>query len=282
MKTLPTFLIIGPPRTGTTWMYNCLYHHPDLFFPPLKQLHFFDKHFKKGVQWYRSRFNISSEKAVGEATPDYFCRELYARRIFDTLPGVKLVIIYRDPVERAFSHYKIRARRGIYKGKSFLDVLDDDDFLGNNSLYGRNLSYFLKFFQADAFLIIDYIAMSNFPQAALDRLCKFLDIPPVKVTDSILHQRFSKSLGFANRAWLEKLMTRTQRSLSRFKPGRTVIEALKSRGIIKKIKAANTTSIPVLSEKEYAAAKKSFEEDSQLFRNQIEERHIDYWCPGTG
>jgi hypothetical protein len=278
MKTLPTFLIVGPPRTGTTWMYNCLYHHPDLFLPPVKQLHFFDKHFKKGVEWYRSRFDISSEKAVGEATPDYFCRELYARRIFDTLPGVKLVIIYRDPVERAFSHYKIRARRGIYKGKSFPDVLDHDEFLGNNSLYGENLSHFLKFFPSEAFLIIDYIAMSKFPCDALNRVCEFLGVSSVKVADSILQRRFAKSLGSADKVWLEKLMTGTQRTLSRFKPGRVMIEALKSRGIIKRIKTANTTSTPVLSDKEYAAVKRNFESDNQLFRNQIKEHHIDYWA----
>ncbi len=282
MKTLPNFLILGPPRTGTTWLYHCLSNHKEIFLPRVKQLHFFDKFFHKGVHWYKSRFNVSGETAIGEITPDYFCRARYAERIADTLTDVKLVILFRDPVERAFSQYKIRARRDRYGDKSFMDVYKEDDCLMHNSLYGENLSAFLKFSPAEKFLIIDYNSLSSHPRLALNKIYTFLNVSHDQVPEDILNNRFSQSTGYAGLQWFETCVGVLRRILTRSKPGLLFVRLLKSMGIVKTVKSLNTASIPVLSKDEYAVAKKDFEADLDRFKQLVMENSIDYWHMGTG
>ncbi|MBA4318316.1 MAG: heparan sulfate glucosamine 3-O-sulfotransferase, partial [Flavobacterium sp.] len=112
---LPNFLIIGAARCATTWISENLSQHPDIFIPPLKELHFFDTHYEKGIAYYESYFDNRSEKAVGEATPAYLYFPNISSLIQQHLPNVKLIASIRNPVDRAFSHYlylKAKAKIG--------------------------------------------------------------------------------------------------------------------------------------------------------------------------
>ncbi len=118
---LPNFLIIGAMRSGTTSLARWLRPHPEVFMPVRKELHYFDVHFDRGMEWYDSQFaDYRGEPAVGEATPRYlYCREALPR-IKAALPSVLLIVILRNPVDRAYSHYWLN--RG--KGKESLDFVD--------------------------------------------------------------------------------------------------------------------------------------------------------------
>ena len=111
---LPNFLIVGCQKAGTTWLANRIRQHPDIFLCD-HEIHFFDKDYNygKGIGWYREHFaGAGGAKAVGERTPDYFWTnglrteghlpEVH-RNIGEVLPEAKLVVILRDPVERAIS-----------------------------------------------------------------------------------------------------------------------------------------------------------------------------------
>jgi hypothetical protein len=103
---LPTFLIIGAPKAGTTSLASYLAAHPEVFIAEEKEVHFFDRQFELGLDWYRSRFaSAGTAHALGDASPTYMYRDHSLDRIAQTLPNARLVAVLRNPVDRAYSHY---------------------------------------------------------------------------------------------------------------------------------------------------------------------------------
>ena len=118
LRRLPDFLIIGAQRCGTTSLFRYLAQHPTVA-PPLfnKGLHYFDTNFTSGLSWYRGQFPLKRPailppRVTGEASPYYLFHPCAARRIASALPDVKLIVMLRDPRERAFSAYKQEVGRG--------------------------------------------------------------------------------------------------------------------------------------------------------------------------
>ncbi len=116
---LPTFLIIGAGRCGTTTLYSYLQEHPEVYLPANKrpEPHFFLKQaeYQKGLAYYRQRyFPVGGHwRAVGEASVSYLFDPLVPPRIHHDLPDVKLIVCLRNPIERAFSNYWHTRRSGL-------------------------------------------------------------------------------------------------------------------------------------------------------------------------
>ena len=105
-RPLPDFLIVGAQKAGTTALYAYLRWHPRLTGPAWKEVGYFDRHYKRGVRWYRGHFPARSRgRLVGEASPGYLFHPLAPQRVAETVPEAKLVALLRDPVDRALSHY---------------------------------------------------------------------------------------------------------------------------------------------------------------------------------
>jgi hypothetical protein len=103
---LPTFLIIGAPKAGTTSLASYLAAHPDVFVAEEKEVHFFDRQFDRGVDWYRSRFaDAGAARAIGDASPTYMYLDHALDHITETVPDARLVAVLRNPVDRAYSHF---------------------------------------------------------------------------------------------------------------------------------------------------------------------------------
>ena len=123
-RVLPDYLIVGTQRGGTTSLQNALMTHPNVTSARLmKGVHYFDTAYHRGLDWYRLQFPTKAYARmverrsgalflVGEASPYYMFHPLAPERIERDLPGVKLIALLRDPVERAISHYKHEVRRG--------------------------------------------------------------------------------------------------------------------------------------------------------------------------
>src|ERR1051326_983405 len=104
-RRLPTFLIIGAGRSGTTSLARYLGSHPHVFMARAKEMHFFDSD-SKTREWYRPRFaEARRQTAVGEATPNYLYEPAAIKRMAAIVPEARLIAILRDPVDRAYSHY---------------------------------------------------------------------------------------------------------------------------------------------------------------------------------
>jgi hypothetical protein len=108
---LPNFLILGAARSGTSTLYSLLQEHPQVYLPLHKrpEPHFFlkEEEYAKGLAYYAARWfaGAHDELAVGEASTSYLCHERVARRVREHLPDARLVVLLRDPVERAYSGY---------------------------------------------------------------------------------------------------------------------------------------------------------------------------------
>ena len=138
LRTAPDFVIIGAKRGGTTSLYNYLLEHPSIspLFPGrqhIKGIHYFDSEYARGLRWYYSHFPLAvaghvlarpwaSPAIAGEASPYYLFHPLAAQRLRDEVPDVRIIVSLRDPVERAYSHYKERVRHGA-EPLSFEDAL---------------------------------------------------------------------------------------------------------------------------------------------------------------
>lgn len=110
----PDFLIIGVQKGGSTSLFKYLMEHPQIASPVDKEIHFFDLNFDHGWDWYISQFpylqannNVSSNLKLitGEASPYYIYHPLVAQRVKEYCPQIKLIVLLRDPVSRAISHY---------------------------------------------------------------------------------------------------------------------------------------------------------------------------------
>ncbi len=110
---LPTFVIVGAMKSGTTSLARWLKPHPEVFLSDVKELHFFDVHYDRGSDWYRRHFaDAGTRPAVGEATPSYLYDEQAPARMHALLPEARLLAILRNPVDRAYSHYWHNRQRG--------------------------------------------------------------------------------------------------------------------------------------------------------------------------
>jgi len=144
IRLMPDFIIIGAQRCGTTTLYNHLKRHPCCVPADEKEIHFFDINFKKGTTWYRTHFPSFLHKCyieymykqsfiTGEASPYYFFHPHAPRRIFETVPSVKLILLLRNPVDRAYSHYHHLVRGGTETLSSFEEAIEKEE----QRLYGE-------------------------------------------------------------------------------------------------------------------------------------------------
>jgi hypothetical protein len=137
-RTLPNLLIAGGQRCGTTSMYRALTQHPAVFKPVMhKGVHYFDTHYDRGLPWYRSYFPLEStvrraarQTSVApvtlESSPYYGFHPLAAQRIIHDLPDVRLLVLLRDPVERAYSAHAHELARG-FETEPFERALELED-----------------------------------------------------------------------------------------------------------------------------------------------------------
>jgi hypothetical protein len=212
IRILPDFLIIGGQRCGTTFFYNCLKQHPDIKTTlRRKEIHFFDNNFHKGLIWYKSYFptitskyfnkHFLSQKVItGEASPYYILHPLVPGRVKSIIPNVKLILLLRNPVNRAYSHYNHEVRRGFEK-LSFIKAIEREreivnkemnKLLENEYYYShifRNYSYltrgiyvnqikkWMEYFPENQFLIIKSEDLFKNPENTLNDAFKFLDLP---------------------------------------------------------------------------------------------------------
>jgi hypothetical protein len=125
-RMLPSFLICGGQRCGTTSLYRALAEHPLVLKAVLhKGVHYFDTNYHRGFAWYRGHFPLRrNDFHAFESSPYYLYHPHAAARIARDLPRVKLIVLVRDPVERAYSQHAHELARGFETEPDFARALE--------------------------------------------------------------------------------------------------------------------------------------------------------------
>ena len=207
-----SFLCIGAQKGGTTWLHEQLRKHPQLCLPNQKEIHFWDWHRSKGLGWYCRQFPRSQQQQrsnnilYGECTPCYITLpETDIEEIKALFPNARLVFLARDPIDRAWSALLMELRnavRGVEVGKFAIkdktdsrhlqqmdkesnpDQHDDDYFLDRlrHSTHSQRCDYagglrrWLKYFDKEQLLIVDYNKISQDPRATLKEICDHIGV----------------------------------------------------------------------------------------------------------
>ncbi len=212
IRLLPDFIILGTQRGGTTSLYSYLASHPCIGPASIKEVHFFDNKFAKGVAWYRAHFPLLVEKyyaqymrqqdfITGEASPYYLFHPLVPRRVARVVPRAKLIVLLRNPVDRAYSQYNHEMDGGRETSSTFEEAIEreeerlagdrkrrftDEHYISYDhqhhsylakGIYVDQLRNWMSCFPKEQFLILkseDFYANLS---ATLQQTLAFLDIP---------------------------------------------------------------------------------------------------------
>ncbi len=215
-RTLPNFIIIGVKRCGTTTLYEQLSEHPCIEKSAHDNLGFFNNNFELGLNWYRSHFVTNSKKrnikkkygkfATYDVTSSYIQNKQTAKNIFKTLPNVKLILILRNPSDRAYSEYK----------QNIIDENESRDFeelikkeikeientsnenlkfssekinLIKKGIYIIQILPWLKIFPREQILIISTEEFGEKTDEIYNKIFRFLELPEYKIKNK---QRYRK------------------------------------------------------------------------------------------
>ena len=207
----PSFLIIGSQKGGTTSLYKYLCDHPQMLTASHKEVNFFSRQFYRGINWYSKQFPVAKgeDLITGEASTNYIFYPHAPKRVFKFFPKIKLILLLRDPVERAISHYhynltinqtnqssekreylsfkeaieteKLRIREDIEKVK--IDGNHDKCYnyfyysYLKRGIYIEQLRRWMKFFPREQLLILKSEDFFQEPNVIFQKVLNFLDLP---------------------------------------------------------------------------------------------------------
>jgi len=203
LRALPDFVVIGAQRSGTTSLFDYFRDHPQVRPALKKELHFYDLHYERGVAWYRANFprmrQLGGGRITGEATPNYLVYPSTPERLHGVTPNAKLIVLLRNPADRAHSAWRLRTMEGA-ETLSFAEALErelaqehidvaeiaDPKKVGQHlrflylskSRYAEQLERWLKLFPREQLLVIKSEDLFENPDGALGEMAEFLGIDP--------------------------------------------------------------------------------------------------------
>ena len=209
-RILPDFIIIGESKCGTTSLYNYMIQHPAIKPALTKEINFFNWSYDKPQNWYNAHFPTKFKKKfsknvfkkpflTGEATPLYLFNSQVPKRMFKIIPNVKIIIVLRNPIDRAYSHYHdlgvrlggekrtfgdaIRSELKILEEKNYVITDYDGNFTDRlyqyvvRGIYLDHLKIWMDVYPVKQFLILKTEELEKNPSEILDSVFKFLSIP---------------------------------------------------------------------------------------------------------
>jgi hypothetical protein len=222
-RTLPNTLIVGAQKSGTSSLFDYLAQHPQILTSSVKEVHYFDgglssrtDNFVKGESWYRSFFPLkykkSRNKKIIEASPLYLFSPDVARRIRETLPQAKIIVVLRNPVDRAISHYHHEVRAGRESRQMLQAFIEEESLLApiwanrefrneafitksylSRGLYADQIERYLKEFSKERICIIKSNDLFADPDSAIKPVLKFLGLK----SDFVIPNKNARNVGIA-------------------------------------------------------------------------------------
>lgn len=223
----PDYVIIWAQKCGTTSLYKYLKDHPGVASPQKKETQFFTWHYQRGIRWYLAHFPIWRKgRMVGEATPYYLYHPLVAKRMKKHFPKIKIIVMLRDPVRRAYSEYKMAVEKWNER-LSFASALDvEKDRLeganktirhGGNShnhktfsyasrgLYHEQIQVWLKHFDRKQICFVKSEDFRSYTEEGLEEIHNFLGLAPRKLWAVRLYNEGKSGAFFEDEETFERL-----------------------------------------------------------------------------
>ncbi|KAG8180054.1 hypothetical protein JTE90_023671 [Oedothorax gibbosus] len=201
-RRLPGAIIIGVKKGGTRALLEMLRLHPDVVAPG-PEIHFFDRHYDKGLHWYRNQMPLSrSGQLTMEKTPGYLVTPGAPWRVSSMSKDVRLLLVVRDPVTRALSDYAQAASKRTQDTRSFEDMafrnastglVDADWSAIRLGQYAKHLERWLRYFPLSQIFVVSGEKLVEDPVQELQAVQKFLGLRPLIGEQ---HFFFNQSKGF--------------------------------------------------------------------------------------
>lgn len=205
-KTRPDFIIIGTQRGGTTSLFNYLNVHPQIHLPIIKEIHYFDLQSKKTSNWYFAHFPMRYPKSkfiTGEASPYYLFHPDVAMRVAQLLPEIRLIVLLREPVARAYSHYRHSLELGLEHRSFETAAIEEMDLIQSGTpissdnidlhrhqtfiargLYIEQLENWLNHIPRENILILLSERFFQYPHDTFNEILAFLDVEEIELPDN--------------------------------------------------------------------------------------------------
>lgn len=203
----PSFIIIGAQKAGTTFLYDRLRQHSEVFMPPPpdKELYFFSHKYENGWKWYLNFFRgAAGYKAIGEATPEYTANRssnLFAERMYHHLPDVRLIYIVRHPIERLVSCYVQYTVNGL-ELPPISEALREFGPIVEGGCYWSRLSSYLRFYPPERILCLFLEDVNESPDHVLRACWGFLGVDESFMPDDIKTRTHTREGQVTDRAFL--------------------------------------------------------------------------------
>lgn len=198
---LPDFIIPGAMKAGTTGLFWTLSkEHPQVAYPEVKELTFFDNHWDKNLGWYAERFkHVKDCQIIGESSPSYMVRPYAIERMKKILPRVKIIVMLRNPADRSFSQFKHYVRNS-RRFAEFENLTEDfEEFLDKyakppydkrlhwmgigvleRSIYLNQMKNIFKYYNKKQVMIIKSEDYFKNTLSVVNGVCRFLKIKSLK------------------------------------------------------------------------------------------------------
>lgn len=201
-RALPDAVILGAQKSGTSSLHEYLTQHPGVIAPLRKEVHYFDVNLARGDAWYRAHFGRVGEPGLNlDSSPYYLFHPAVPQRLHALLPEAKLIVLLRDPVRRAYSHYWHERDKGREK-LEFEDAIDAEPGrieaaharLADGTLefsrehqhfsylargrYAEQLERWFAVFPRERFHVVRFEDLAREPLEALNATLAFLGLPP--------------------------------------------------------------------------------------------------------
>jgi hypothetical protein len=218
IRMMPDFIIIGAMRGGTTSLYSYMTDHPNIGPAYRKEIHFFDVQYRKGAAWYQAQFPSIVQKyytervqkqrfITGESSPYYLFYPHAAKRIAKALPHVKLIVLLRNPVTRAYSHYYHEVAGGHEKLTFEEAIAREEERIGQErgkiacdeayvsfshrhfsylarGIYVEQLKMWMNYFPREQFLILKSEDFYADPASGLKQTLEFMGLSTMGMKES--------------------------------------------------------------------------------------------------
>jgi hypothetical protein len=180
---VPTFVVAGAQKSGTTWLFECLDEHPEVFVPTVKEVHFFcptsECRFStanNGEGWYKTQFKSDgSTKALGDLSTDYMYYSECAGHLAKYNPALKVIFMLRNPIDRAYSAYWMW-RRHTPDLPPFREVLRQNDSLVARGLYTEQIKRYFRTFPKNQIRVYIYEEFIEAPDSSIEDLYRFIGV----------------------------------------------------------------------------------------------------------